>query len=247
MPSWWLASAEQVVGAQPGLHVLEGDVVDRLAAREGVAEVGQHLAARPGGCRARARSRRATPSAGGRCPWCSRWCRSRAGCRRRCRCAGSPSRSIALAATISAWVESSPPETPMTMRLTPRRVAAAAPGRRPGCCTPRSSPARAAPGRPARRGSARRSARGRHPPSAGRGGRRRAGSRSPPRCGAGCRRRCPWRARSWRSRSRSTSATAIWSPAGKRSLSASVAPFSKIETWPSQARSVVDSPAPAAA
>ena len=27
---------------------------------------------------------------------------------------GRPSRSIALAATISAWVESSPPETPMT-------------------------------------------------------------------------------------------------------------------------------------
>jgi predicted thioesterase len=38
--------AEEVVGAEPGLHVLEGDVVDRLAAREGVAEVGQHL---PGG------------------------------------------------------------------------------------------------------------------------------------------------------------------------------------------------------
>jgi hypothetical protein len=28
---------------------------------------------------------------------------------------GSPSRSHALAATISAWVESSPPETPMTI------------------------------------------------------------------------------------------------------------------------------------
>ena len=27
---------------------------------------------------------------------------------------GRPARSIALAATISAWVESSPPETPMT-------------------------------------------------------------------------------------------------------------------------------------
>ena len=43
----------------------------------------------------------------------------------------------------------------MTMRLTPRRVAAAAPGPRPGCCRPRSSPARAGRGRRARRGSAR--------------------------------------------------------------------------------------------
>ena len=39
----------------------------------------------------------------------------------------------------------------------------------------------------------------------------------------------------------------IWLADGKRSVSASVAPFSKIEAWPSQARSVVDSPAPAAA
>ena len=38
-----VGEAEQVVGAQARLHVLEGDVVDRLALRERVAEVGQHL------------------------------------------------------------------------------------------------------------------------------------------------------------------------------------------------------------
>ncbi len=32
---------------------------------------------------------------------------------------GSPSRSIARADTISAWVESSPPETPITSFLSP--------------------------------------------------------------------------------------------------------------------------------
>ena len=36
---------EQVVGAQAGLHVLEGDVVDRLAVGEGVADVVEHLPA----------------------------------------------------------------------------------------------------------------------------------------------------------------------------------------------------------
>ena len=34
---------EQVVGAQAGLHVLEGDVVDRFAVGVGMADVGQHL------------------------------------------------------------------------------------------------------------------------------------------------------------------------------------------------------------
>src|SRR5579863_7932517 len=53
--------------------------------------------------------------------------------------------------------------------------------------------------------------------------------------------------RSWRSRSRSISATANWLVEGNRSVSASVAPFSKMDACPSQARSVVDSPAPAAA
>ncbi len=43
------------------------------------------------------------------------------------------------------------------------------------------------------------------------------------------------------------SAAALTGPEGKRSVSASSAPASKIETWPSQATSVVDSPSPAAA
>ena len=34
---------EQIVGAKPRLHILEGDVVDRLALGEGVADVGEHL------------------------------------------------------------------------------------------------------------------------------------------------------------------------------------------------------------
>ena len=38
-----VGEAKQIVGAQAGLNVLEGDVVDRLAAREGMVEVGQHL------------------------------------------------------------------------------------------------------------------------------------------------------------------------------------------------------------
>jgi hypothetical protein len=57
----------------------------------------------------------------------------------------------------------------------------------------------------------------------------------------------PIRMRSWRSRSRSTSATAMASVRGKRSLSASTAPFSHTMHWPSHATSVVDSPVPAAA
>uniref|UniRef100_A0A0N4ZIW7 LigA n=1 Tax=Parastrongyloides trichosuri TaxID=131310 RepID=A0A0N4ZIW7_PARTI len=38
-----IGQAEQIVGAQARLHVLEGDVVHRLAVREGVADVAQHL------------------------------------------------------------------------------------------------------------------------------------------------------------------------------------------------------------
>ena len=68
---------------------------------------------------------------------------------------GRPSRSIALAATISACVESRPPLTPMTTFGLADRVAAAAPARRPGCCRPRSSPGRAARRRRARTGSGR--------------------------------------------------------------------------------------------
>ena len=42
-PAALVGEAEEVVGAQARLHVLEGDVVDRLAPREGVVHVGQHL------------------------------------------------------------------------------------------------------------------------------------------------------------------------------------------------------------
>ena len=54
------------------------------------------------------------------------------------------------------------------------------------------------------------------------------------------------RIRSWRMRPRSMSAIAISGVALKRSVSANPSPISKIPAWPSQARSVVDSPAPAA-
>ena len=53
--------------------------------------------------------------------------------------------------------------------------------------------------------------------------------------------------RSCASMSRSISAIAAWSATGNRSVSAKVLPFSNTDAWPSQARSVVDSPAPAAA
>ena len=113
---------EQVVGAQPGLHVLEGDVVDRLAAREGMAEVGEHLLRRRPDVDLRRRSRRAPASAPRRCSWCARWWRSRAGCRPRMFSRGRPSQSMARAATISACVESRPPETPMTARFDAGRL-----------------------------------------------------------------------------------------------------------------------------
>ena len=50
-----VGQAEQVVGAQPGLHILERHVVDRFALRERMADIAQHALARPGGCRAPAR------------------------------------------------------------------------------------------------------------------------------------------------------------------------------------------------
>ena len=50
-----VGQAEQIVGAQPGLHVLERQVVDRLALRERVADVAQHALAPRAGCRAPAR------------------------------------------------------------------------------------------------------------------------------------------------------------------------------------------------
>ena len=45
-PAVVVGEAEQVVGAQPGLHVLEGHVVERLARGRGVADIGEHLVGR---------------------------------------------------------------------------------------------------------------------------------------------------------------------------------------------------------
>src|SRR3546814_8149530 len=39
-----IGQPEQIVGAQPRLHVFEGHVIDRLSPREGMAHVAQHLA-----------------------------------------------------------------------------------------------------------------------------------------------------------------------------------------------------------
>src|SRR5437879_9316575 len=44
-----VGGAEQVVGAQTGLNVHERHIVDRLAARERVAEIGEHAAGCGGG------------------------------------------------------------------------------------------------------------------------------------------------------------------------------------------------------
>ena len=126
-----------------------------------------------------------------------------------------------------------------------RSRAAAAPARRPGCCTPRSNPVPAVTDPPGRTGSARPRGAGRCRRPAGRAGTRPAGTT---RGRAWWRRlssKVPIRSRSERSRSRSTSATERRAPLGKRSVSASSTPFSQIIVWPSQARSVVDSPSPA--
>ena len=149
-----VGEAEQVVGAQARLHVLEGDVVDLLA-----------LARRDGRCRPASGcaaglmsiSAAVTPSAfisrqalllvlsrGGEA-------RQRVGQDVGARQAEPVHRA---ADTISACVESRPPETPMT----PSRcgsTAGAAPGPGPGCCRPRSNSRAAWPDRTARRGSAR--------------------------------------------------------------------------------------------
>ena len=45
-PAIVVRQPEQVVGAQPGLDVLEGHVVERLALRRGVADIGKHLIGR---------------------------------------------------------------------------------------------------------------------------------------------------------------------------------------------------------
>ena len=105
---------EQVRGALAGLHVLVRDVVDGLAVGGRVAEVAEHLRRR----RADVDLEALTPSARiSRCALPSVWSLvakpgivyastfSR----------GSPRRSTARAATISACVESRPPETPITI------------------------------------------------------------------------------------------------------------------------------------
>ena len=55
------------------------------------------------------------------------------------------------------------------------------------------------------------------------------------------------RSRSCTKRCTSTSAMAIWVSKRKRSVSASIAPFSAIREWPAQTVSVVDSSGPAPA
>ena len=157
-------------------------------------------------------------------------------------------RSIARAQTSSAWVESRPPETPITTLSMPL-AAGAAPAPTPGCCRPRRSARRAAPGRPARRESAPlRAAAPAASRSAAAARRRRGESLRARSCAAAT----DWpkvfcRMRSRETRSRSTSAVIRCEPSTKRSDCASSSPFSQISAWPSQARSVVDSPAPAEA
>ena len=106
---------EEVVGAQAGLDVLEGDVVDLLAVGERVAEVRRASASAAGRMSS---SSKVTPSAldepRGVGLGASRRSRSPACVKARMSLRGRPSRSIALAATISACVESRPPLTPMT-------------------------------------------------------------------------------------------------------------------------------------
>ena len=160
---------EQVVGAQARLHVLERHVVGGLAVREGMLEIGQHLAGgRPDVelLRRDAERRHQRPGvalgfgAGGE----ARHGEAEDVGARQLRAGPSPWRRRSARA-----VESRPPETPMTMRVVLMARAAAA-GPRPGCCRPRSSPARAGPGRPARRGNARCAARSRCRRPADRGG-----------------------------------------------------------------------------
>ena len=120
-------------------------------------------------------------------------------------------------------------------------------GPAPGCCRPRSSSPRAWPGRTGRRGSARPDGAGCNGSAGG------STDRATIRNASGVTPRTRPQSpnvtrliRSWRRRPRSTSATARVEPAGKRSVSARRWPSSKMPPWPSQARSVVDSPGPAA-
>ena len=147
---------------------------------------------------------------------------------------GRPSRSIALAATIRAWVESSPPLTPITALGCPIAshpldqagdldvVGLVAVLRQPlGVVGHEREPVdvRRSPMSPVGGASSK-------PPSRPERGRSATGSNRRCRAPAGCRRSVPCRIRSCRIRSRSTSTTVRRGPSGKRSLSPSRSPHS---------------------
>ena len=114
-----IGEAKQQRRAGAGLHILEGHVVDRLPLRIRMADLDQHLArdrrdvdllrAHPEG--AHQRMRTGLGELRGR--------EARQACSKGCPCDAKPSRSKARAATISACVESRPPEMPSTTFLMP--------------------------------------------------------------------------------------------------------------------------------
>ena len=112
-----VGEAEQIVGPQPRLNVLEGDVVDRLPLGEGVAHVLEHLHRRRADVDlladdAERLHQRPGIALGGVAGGEAGHGEAEDG-----RCAAASRKSQVLAATIRAWVESSPPETPMTRWL----------------------------------------------------------------------------------------------------------------------------------
>ncbi len=113
-PAALVGDPEQVVRAQAGLDVLERDVVDLLAARERVAELARASAVAVG----RMSSSCAVIPSARISAWALAFVPAEVAkpgsVKPRMSLRGRPARSIALAATISAWVESRPPETPMT-------------------------------------------------------------------------------------------------------------------------------------
>ena len=120
-----VGEAEQIVGAKARLHVLEGDVVDRLALGERDGPCRRASAARPG---VMSISSPTMPSAfisAQALPLVSSPVAKPGMVKPRMVERGRPRRSQALAATIRAWVESSPPETPMTRCSPLRRLEAA--------------------------------------------------------------------------------------------------------------------------
>ena len=226
MPPRWLASAEQVVGAQPGLHVLERDVVDLLAARERMPHLGEHQRGRVANVdlgerhseRLAQRDRVALGALAG----------GEAGQGEGEDVAARPAFAVHRAGRDDQRVGrvQATGDADHDLGIV-RAPAAAAPAPRPGCCRPRSNPVAAVADPTARTGSARPRGAARCHPSAGRRRTRSGGTR---RCvHAWCLRlssNVPIRIRSARSRSVSTSATERRSPLGKRSDSASRTPFS---------------------